>query len=610
MNLNFTGFPEEREASLDDIQVYLTEDIKPSKFETKQEELVEDELLKPYHWMGYLEETVSQLTGGTISLPKFGVGSKDYIKAEKTEGLDLQDKFAKFKVRWQSEDIDSKELNRRFVETIAIPDYLFNTQPGADVENLYEITSDHLNFLYYNNLQLDESKFTDMEKLQSRINSPTHAGAGDTEDVVEEDPQIVQNELVKRINEQQERIYNEENFDDSDPSLIQFWETLHLKTQYELFAGSKTHLLTNSLRSCLWKQMRFDIEGFRPFITGHYFEDQTKIGMNELQQIWQNIDQEENKSDDSPLPILIQNKNEEEEEEFRKVKSTKRHISLIENLVRGKTPNIIVELSKIRKIQDKLKYLSNVKHTKNDQKLMLWLLTPLQIKMEIILRIKDPILYTFTTYMLLEEIYDNIYLLDKFETGLHQEMKNKVYMFFFFFTNFEAIQRSVKKTKEEIQEENDMNTLEYIEFLERQLQSTNHLKQKYLNKVNEILEKEEPKVGSKELSNPTEYVISSSTIKSVTEYEDQDRLAKSRVTEFEDDGLPRTPPPQNLDDQFSPTEENLLTKRQERIKRVKDKTAVRKLSTELDEAFDGPRAQPRIADIRKKRREQLENKNE
>ena len=47
--------------------------------EGDQEELVEDELLKPYHWMGYLEETVSKLTGATVSLPKFGVGSKVFL---------------------------------------------------------------------------------------------------------------------------------------------------------------------------------------------------------------------------------------------------------------------------------------------------------------------------------------------------------------------------------------------------------------------------------------------------------------------------------------------------------------------------------------------------
>ena len=32
LNLMFPGLGEEREANLDDIQVYLTEDIKPSKF--------------------------------------------------------------------------------------------------------------------------------------------------------------------------------------------------------------------------------------------------------------------------------------------------------------------------------------------------------------------------------------------------------------------------------------------------------------------------------------------------------------------------------------------------------------------------------------------------
>ena len=64
------------------------------------------------------------------------------------------------------------------------------------------------------------------------------------------------------------------------------------------------------------------------------------------------------------------------------------------DLVRGQTPNIIVELGKIRKVQDKMKYLLSkifphnfsshpkaLKHTKDDPKLMLWLLTPLNLKM-------------------------------------------------------------------------------------------------------------------------------------------------------------------------------------------------------------------------------------
>jgi len=41
--------------------------------------------------------------------------------------LDLEDKFAAFKVRWQAEHLSSKELSRRFAETVAIPEYQFNT---------------------------------------------------------------------------------------------------------------------------------------------------------------------------------------------------------------------------------------------------------------------------------------------------------------------------------------------------------------------------------------------------------------------------------------------------------------------------------------------------
>ena len=127
--------------------------------------------------------------------------------------------------------------------------------------------------------------------------------------------------------------------------------------------------------------------------------------------------------------------------------------------------------------------------------------------------------------------------------------------------------------------------------MERQLQSTNHLKKKYLKRVNEILENEAPKVGSKQLTSKTEYVITESSLKSVTENDERDQLVKSRVTEIE--GTPR---PQHLDDQFSPTEEHLLKKQarinpEEEEEEGEDKT-VRKLSAELDEDFDGPRAQP------------------
>jgi len=76
VNLAFGNLAEEREAMLDDIQVYLADENKQTKLEANQEEGIEDELLKSYHWMSYLEETVYKLTGRTISLPKYGVGCK------------------------------------------------------------------------------------------------------------------------------------------------------------------------------------------------------------------------------------------------------------------------------------------------------------------------------------------------------------------------------------------------------------------------------------------------------------------------------------------------------------------------------------------------------
>jgi len=79
VNLMFGNLAEEREAMLDDIQVYLADETRRSKLEANQEEGIEDELLKSYYWMSYLEDTVYKLTGRTISLPKYGVGCKVWI---------------------------------------------------------------------------------------------------------------------------------------------------------------------------------------------------------------------------------------------------------------------------------------------------------------------------------------------------------------------------------------------------------------------------------------------------------------------------------------------------------------------------------------------------
>ena len=58
----------------------------------------------------------------------------------------------------------------------------------------------------------------------------------------------------------------------------------------------------------------------------------------------------------------------------------KNHINFIENFLRGKNSNIIVELQKLKTIEEKAKFLQSQKHTCQDSKLMLWLLTPLPLK--------------------------------------------------------------------------------------------------------------------------------------------------------------------------------------------------------------------------------------
>jgi len=132
--------------------------------------------------------------------------------------------------------------------------------------------------------------------------------------------------------------------------------------------------------------------------------------------------------------------------------------------------------------------------------------------------------------------------------------------------------------------------------LERQLQSTNHLKKKYLNKVNEILAGEAPKLGSKNLTTKTEFIISESTIKTVTEHDEQSQLVKSKITEISDSGSKRSPHQKFDEDPLSPTE-MLIAKKQEKIKAEEEKSkeqeaTVRRLSAELDEVYDGAKSEP------------------
>jgi len=114
-----------------------------------------------------------------------------------------------------------------------------------------------------------------------------------------------------------------------------------------------------------------------------------------------------------------------------------------------------MELRKYRTVAERIRFLSSNKidsennclehkHTRGDDKLILWLLTPPNVKMEMIMRIQDNILAHFTVQifklllkyqmlLVLEEIYENPILLLKIEKDLNLEFKSKIYMHFFFF---------------------------------------------------------------------------------------------------------------------------------------------------------------------------------
>jgi len=108
--------------------------------------------------------------------------------------------------------------------------------------------------------------------------------------------------------------------------------------------------------------------------------------------------------------------------------------------------------------------------------------------------------------------------------------------------------------------------------------------------------REAPKLGSKHLTTRTEYIISESTIKSAFNYEEQDELVKSKVTEISDSGSKRTPRQKVDEDPLSPTEV-LLAKKQEKLQAEEEKlkeqeATVRKLSAKLDEVSQDPKSEP------------------
>jgi len=151
----------------------------------------------------------------------------------------------------------------------------------------------------------------------------------------------------------------------------------------------------------------------------------------------------------------------------------------------------------------------------------------LRKKIDIVLRIQDPILLRFTFFLILEEVYDHSHLIRKVESELNQEMKNKIYMFFFFFSHFGALQHNFQSQRQQGMHENNADTMDYIAFLEKQVESTNNAKRQYLEEINQILQKENQQQHQEEMFFSRDESGTSSPVKSFSP-------EKSRYTETEE----------------------------------------------------------------------------
>ena len=95
--------------------------------------------------------------------------------------------------------------------------------------------------------------------------------------------------------------------------------------------------------------------------------------------------------------------------------------------------------------------------------------------------------------MLFEEVYDNFNFLTRLEDQFEQDLINQIYMFFFFLSQFEALQEKSKLLDSTTLRKRDPDLISYVAFLEKQVKSTNNIKREYLDEIQEILKKETSK---------------------------------------------------------------------------------------------------------------------
>jgi len=203
---------------------------------------------------------------------------------------------------------------------------------------------------------------------------------------------------------------------------------------------------------------------------------------------------------------------------------TEDHLIFIEELLYGKDGGNGGLFSEIRhsKLNTKIRILSRNYHTAGDQRLMLWYLTPIKVKRDMILNCRNNVLSDIMTFMFLEEVHDNPFMLVQLEKQFENEYNGQLYMYFLMFSNMETLEREYKEIYKDEIASVDKNLIDYAKYLENQLVSSSQTKRKILKDINAFLEEEELETiheGSELEARTvfdTSYISNRSTIRSIS----------------------------------------------------------------------------------------------
>jgi len=268
--------------------------------------------------------------------------------------------------------------------------------------------------------------------------------------------------------------------EDSDVVLL-LWNQLSIQHKYLLWAGKYRNKMPLELRHHLWKVMKFDpsIFKFDEVIT-ETIRDQVSDGklidLERIRKIWtlleRKVDVDKKKRTDIDL-------------------LSEEHIKLFNHIVKGPKQDIIIDLRKMSNTNTKIKYLCRNKHTRDCDKLMLWLLTDPWTKIDLAMREKDNIYAYFTFGLLVEEVFDNTILLLKLERDLNADFKSRIYMHFFFYANLESLVYIQSRQKSDELEEDNPYLYKYIAYLQMQYNSSTRIKKVYKEKLDHIIKSED-----------------------------------------------------------------------------------------------------------------------